>query len=161
MDADRTAHPKSEWPHTPTCHLHSRFERVESFSYLSFRPSERRGPSPCHSDRASGAVPHPVIPTERAERASGGIWGAVLGSALPQTTPQACPERAKRVEWIFDSASGLPRNDSFCGLISREGGRELRIEVSEVFRHPDRCRCSLALKTDADPAAVSESDPAD
>ena len=38
-----------------------------------------RGPPICHPDRESGATFHTVIPTERAERTSGGIYGRKSG----------------------------------------------------------------------------------
>ena len=48
---------------------------------LSSRPRERSAFSICHPDRESEAPFQSVIPTERAERTSGGIYGAATGKA--------------------------------------------------------------------------------
>ena len=49
-------------------------ERAERHFMLSSRPRERSNVSSCHPDRGSGASFQAVIPTEGAERSSGGIY---------------------------------------------------------------------------------------
>jgi len=79
--------------------------------------------------------------------------------------PQACPERAKRVEWIVDSAFGVARNDGFGVMndseviMSRPQSAAFADDCQCRFPVADDCRCVspllLSLSLTLDPAAAA------
>ena len=91
-------------------------------------PSPTAGAPFCHPERGRFLF---VIPTERARRASGGIYG--VGGCVSPCSSQACPERGRRPSRMDPSVRSGPSGLHSLGMTSC--GAPMLIHVTQRLQH--------------------------